>query len=163
MSAPLRRVTRTAEETEALGAALACALPAGDPLLVAHLHGDLGAGKTTLVRGLLRQLGHAGAVRSPTYTLFEIYEVGGHTVLHADLYRLQDPDELENLGLRDFAVPGWVWLVEWPQKGGERLPAADLRLDLSVIDAGHVIEQRGKTPAGERWLSGLARAGQSQA
>ena len=163
MSGPLRRVTRTAEQTEALGAALACALPAGGPLLVAHLHGDLGAGKTTLVRGLLQQLGHAGAVRSPTYTLFETYEVGGHSVLHADLYRLQDPDELENLGLRDFAAPGWVWLVEWPQKGAERLPAADLRLDLAVIDAGHVIELCGQTPAGEHWLAGLVGTGQSQA
>ena len=144
---------RTTEDTEALGAALARALPPGTPLRVVYLYGDLGAGKTTLVRGLLQQLGHAGAVRSPTYTLFETYQMGAVTVLHADLYRLRDPDELEALGLRDFAVPGYLWLVEWPQRGGELLPAADLRLDLTVTAAGHGVELHDLTPAGTQWLS----------
>ncbi len=158
MSAPLRRVARTPEDTEALGAALARLLPDTDNTLVVHLHGDLGAGKTTLVRGLLQQLGHPGAVRSPTYTLFEIYDVGGHTVLHADLYRLLDPEELENLGLRDFTGPGHLWLVEWPEKGGALLPAADLRLDLAVSGEGHVIELRGESGPGASWLAGLGEA-----
>lgn len=150
-----RRVCSSAEATEALGASLAGALPATHPLLVAYLHGDLGAGKTTLARGLLQQLGHAGAVRSPTYTLFETYEVGGWTVLHADLYRLHDPQELENLGLRDFANPGHLWLLEWPEKGGGLLPPADLKVELTVVGADHIATLQSLSESGAQWLQGL--------
>ena len=97
--------TTTAEETEGFGAQLASTRPAGDnTLCVVYLTGDLGAGKTTLTRGLLRSLGVTGAVRSPTYTLVEIYEIGALTALHLDLYRLNDPAELDNLGLREWAT-----------------------------------------------------------
>jgi len=151
----LRQVCASESDTEALGAALARALPVADLLLVVHLCGELGAGKTTLARGLLRQLGHAAAVRSPTYTLFETYQAGGWTVLHADLYRLRDPEELENLGLRDFALPGHLWLVEWPDKGGQLLPPADLQVQLTVTGATHAAAVRALSAAGTRWLAGL--------
>jgi tRNA threonylcarbamoyladenosine biosynthesis protein TsaE len=121
---------RDAEETAALGAAVARAL-AERPGAVVHLEGPLGAGKTTLARGLLRELGVTGTIRSPTYTLLEPYELGDRTVVHLDLYRLNDPRELEPLGLRDYPRERCWWLIEWPERGGDRLPPPDLQLRLS--------------------------------
>ncbi|HVW68394.1 MAG TPA: tRNA (adenosine(37)-N6)-threonylcarbamoyltransferase complex ATPase subunit type 1 TsaE [Steroidobacteraceae bacterium] len=146
--------TTTAEETEAFGARLAGARPDGG-FTVIYLVGDLGAGKTTLTRGFLHALGVVGAVRSPTYTLLEIYETGTLTALHLDLYRLSDPGELDNLGLREWAREGHVWLVEWPQKGAGRLPEADLVVRLSAGDRVHDIEVSARTPGGESWLARL--------
>jgi tRNA threonylcarbamoyladenosine biosynthesis protein TsaE len=114
----------TEEAQEAVGGRLAAAL--GGSGCVIYLRGDLGAGKTTLVRGFLHALGHAGAVRSPTYSLMEPYRVGGREVLHLDLYRLMGAAELEYLGLRELEDPQRVWLVEWPERGEAGLPAADL-------------------------------------
>ena len=116
--------------TLALGAAVA------DGLLpeqggVIFLLGDLGAGKTTLTRGFLRSLGYQGAVKSPTYTLIESYELDGKTVHHLDLYRLGSPDELDFLGLRELMVPGALFLIEWPQQGGDWLPEPMLTISLS--------------------------------
>jgi tRNA threonylcarbamoyladenosine biosynthesis protein TsaE len=125
---------------------------------VVYLTGDLGAGKTTLTRGLLRSLGVTGAVRSPTYTLVEIYELGALTALHLDLYRLTDPDELGNLGLREWARGGHLWLIEWPERGAGRLPGADLVITLSAGDNGHDIEVTAKTDIGARWLERLSSA-----
>ena len=100
---------------------------------VVHLRGELGAGKTTLVRGLLRGLGYSGTVRSPTYTLIEPYEIGGERIYHLDLYRLADPEELEYLGLRDLLDGEALLLVEWPERGAGVLPAP--RLDILIEHA----------------------------
>ena len=148
--------TTSAEETEGFGARLASTRPGGDDALcVVYLTGDLGAGKTTLTRGLLRSLGVTGAVRSPTYTLVEIYELGAVTALHLDLYRLRDPAELHNLGLREWARGGHLWLIEWPERGGELLPAADLVITLTAGDDGHDIEVSARTDLGTAWINRL--------
>lgn len=118
--------------TLALGAALSPQLPLTGCV---YLEGDLGAGKTTLVRGLLRAAGHEGAVRSPTYTLIEPYALARGTVFHLDLYRLADPEELEFIGLRELLGQGLL-LVEWPAQGQGVLPAADWRIELSPSGAG---------------------------
>jgi tRNA threonylcarbamoyladenosine biosynthesis protein TsaE len=134
VSALVRQLEDTAA-TEAAGARLARLL-AVLPGLVVYLHGDLGAGKTTLVRGWLRALGVSGAIRSPTYTLVEPYEIGGRSLLHLDLYRLGDATELEQLGVYDTPPSGSVWLVEWPEKGAGELPPADLGIFLAVSGGG---------------------------
>jgi tRNA threonylcarbamoyladenosine biosynthesis protein TsaE len=147
-------IAATPEETEAAGGSLARAVPIGSAqMLQIQLHGDLGAGKTTLARGFLRALGHSGVVRSPTYTLVETYVLGAITVVHADLYRLRDPNEFEGLGLRDLAAAGHVWLIEWPQRGGHWLPVADINVTLEAHPAFHSIELQAATAAGVAWLA----------
>lgn len=94
------------------------------PPSVLYLEGDLGAGKTTFVRALLRALGHQGAVKSPTYGLLEYYELSGVSVLHLDLYRIEDPEELEYLGLQDLLGDDTLLIAEWPEKGAGFLPDA---------------------------------------
>ncbi len=142
------------EDTQACGARLARALPGGLPqMLQVQLHGDLGAGKTTLARGFLQALGYAGVVRSPTYTLVESYALGALTVVHTDLYRLQDPNELEALGLRDLARADHVWLIEWPERAGRWLPVADIDITLAAHPAFHSIELNASTAAGAQWLA----------
>lgn len=145
------------QTTERIGAALARALPAVPPprALRAYLSGDLGAGKTTLVRGLLRALGVVGAVRSPTYSLLEHYQAGQWDVLHLDLYRLGAPEDLLALGLADHDGPHALWLVEWPEQAGPGLPRADLSLRLSGDSAGHRIAAEAGTEFGRSWLSKL--------
>ena len=134
--------TRSGEETEALGARLlGAAVPADTPCRVVFLRGELGSGKSTFARGVLRALGVQGAIKSPSYTLLENYELPGISVVHLDLYRLLDPEELEHLGLPDYHRPGFLWLVEWPERGGGRLPAADLELQFSIGSDGHRIER----------------------
>lgn len=120
-----------------LAPGLATACRAGP--VVIHLAGPLGAGKTTLVRGLLRGLGHEGRVRSPTFTLLEPYELSGCDVVHLDLYRLGDPGELDYLGLEDLLRPGSLVLVEWAERGGDRLPGADLELRLDYAGEGRTV------------------------
>lgn len=117
------------EATEAFGAQLSWQLP--DKCLI-FLKGQLGAGKTTLVRGLLRALGHRGKVKSPTYTLVEEYEAGGRVVIHFDLYRLSDPEELAWIGIDDYLAMEALCLIEWPEMGEGFLPKPDLVLTLSV-------------------------------
>lgn len=103
---------------------------------VVYLCGELGAGKTTLSRGLLRGLGHTGSVKSPTYTIVEPYELTPSPVYHFDLYRLGDPSELEYLGLRDYLTQGAVLIFEWPERGGMHMPPADLTVHLTPTDTG---------------------------
>lgn len=121
--------------TRACGAMLG-ALLSPQRSWVVTLAGELGAGKTTLVRGLLGGLGHEGRVRSPTYTLIEPYRLADRDVLHLDLYRLADPGELEYLGLEDLLTPGSIALVEWPERGRGLLPLADIALELSYPPPG---------------------------
>jgi tRNA threonylcarbamoyladenosine biosynthesis protein TsaE len=146
--------TQSAEETEALGHQLASARPDAG-LVVVYLTGDLGAGKTTFSRGFLRELGVTDAVRSPTYTLLELHELEQLTVLHVDLYRLREPLELESLGLREWARPGSLWLIEWPERGGGRLPPSDLTLTFTVGAHAHDIEVHADSESGKAWLARL--------
>jgi tRNA threonylcarbamoyladenosine biosynthesis protein TsaE len=125
----------SAGQTEALGAALYRAL-APRAGAVIYLEGPLGAGKTTLARGLLRAAGITGSVRSPTYTLLEPYELAGRTLLHMDLYRLNAPAELAQLGLADFPPDQNWWLVEWPERGTGVLPDPDVRIVLEHLPEG---------------------------
>jgi tRNA threonylcarbamoyladenosine biosynthesis protein TsaE len=147
--------THTAEETEALGRQLAAVRPDPGALVVVYLTGELGAGKTTFARGFLRELGVTGAVRSPTYTLLELHELTHLTALHIDLYRVREPSELESLGLREWARPGCLWLIEWPERGAERLPPPDLTLTFTVGARVHDIEVQGPSDAGKTWLARL--------
>jgi len=142
---------KDADATAELGARLARHLPAR---AVVHLHGDLGAGKSTLARALLRALGVTGTIRSPTYTLVEQYPLqDGGTALHLDLYRIGDPGELEFLGL-DGDIR--LWLVEWPERGQGALPPADLDIALAVEGTGRRCVLRPNTATGLRWLVALA-------
>jgi len=133
MSSRRRLTLADPQETERFGHALgrALAVPTGAGLTI-WLEGELGAGKTSLARAILRGLGYTGRVPSPTYTLVEPYELDRGRLFHVDLYRLQSPDETEELGLSELPGAGELLLVEWPERGGDRLPAADLRLRLAV-------------------------------
>jgi tRNA threonylcarbamoyladenosine biosynthesis protein TsaE len=135
-------ITRNAEETEALAARLAgTPPPPGAPCRIITLAGELGAGKSTFARGALRALGVTGAIKSPSYTLLETYELPAVNVVHLDLYRLKDADELEHLGLADYHAPGQLWFIEWPENGAGRLPPADVELRFSITPDGHRIER----------------------
>ena len=140
-----------ADATDALGAALARTRP---PRAVVHLHGDLGAGKSTLARALLRALGVRGAIRSPTYTLVERYPLDdGGEAWHLDLYRIADAGELEFLGL-DGDEPT-LWLVEWPERGAGALPTPDLVVDLAIQGEGRRAGLIPGTPAGRAWVTAV--------
>jgi len=151
----VRHRVRTEGETEALAARLARARPGDEELAVVFLSGDLGAGKTTFVRGYLKALGITRPVRSPTYTLVELYPLGAMTVVHVDLYRVRDAGELEALGLRDWAQQGHLWFVEWPERGAGHLPLPDLQLGFSAGAAAHAIELQARSAAGQQWLASL--------
>jgi tRNA threonylcarbamoyladenosine biosynthesis protein TsaE len=119
--------------TVALGSTLSEVLAAG---MVVYLHGDLGAGKTTLTRGILRGFGHEGRVKSPTYALVEVYAVSRLNLYHFDFYRMSDPEEWHEAGFRDFFNPTSLCVVEWPEKAngsGVNLPPADLEIFLTVV------------------------------
>ena len=139
--------------TEALGQALAATRP--QPAAI-HLHGDLGAGKSTLARALLRQLGVQGPIRSPTYTLVERYPVPGGEAWHLDLYRIGHAAELDFLGLDgDEAV---LWLVEWPERGAGALAMPDLRVHMQQAGPGRLARLEAATESGRAWLEALPAA-----
>ncbi len=153
-----------AEATATLGAQLAATRPRR---AVVHLLGDLGAGKSTLARALLRALGVTGTIRSPTYTLIERYPLSEGEAAHLDLYRLGDAGELDFLGLDELEDAAALWLVEWPERGGPALPAADLVIRLAVEAAGRRAELEPRSEMGRAWTfrlegaSGRASAGRS--
>ncbi len=134
--------------TEAAGGALWLCVP-HDRRLVVYLRGDLGAGKTTFVRGLLRAAGHEGPVRSPTYTLIEPYALSQGSICHLDLYRLADPEELEYVGIRDVVDGPVLMLVEWPQRGVGMIPPADIEVVLDYDGKGRRLELDGCTDSGK--------------
>jgi len=154
LSTPMTKVNRflaTEDDTLALGRALA---PLLEPGMVLHLRGDLGAGKTTLARGILQGLGHRGRVKSPTYTLVEPYQFSRLYLYHFDFYRFLDPEELEDSGFREYFNPESVCLVEWPEKAPD-LPAADLEICMRPENKGREIVITAHTEAGRRCLDKL--------
>ncbi len=142
----------------ALAGALAPALVHGGNL---YLIGDLGAGKTTFARALLRALGVGERVKSPTYSLIESYRVATRDLHHLDLYRIADPGELEWLGLSELAGDGSVFVVEWPERGSGALPPADLRLEFAHAGAVRDLQVTAETARGQAmlaaWRTGDAR------
>ena len=136
-----------------LGAQLAEGLYPG---VVVYLNGDLGMGKTTLARGILRALGHEGAVKSPTYTLVEPYALASGQLYHFDLYRLGDPEELEFMGIRDYFDGAARVLVEWPECGRGALPPADLVVTIEPEGAGRRLEITARGEAASECKAQLA-------
>jgi tRNA threonylcarbamoyladenosine biosynthesis protein TsaE len=141
--------------TEALGYSLARALPAANSGAIVYLQGELGSGKTTCARSLLRALGVTTPVRSPTYTLVDNYSVAGLECVHVDLYRLRSSAEVDELGLRDLIGRGCLMLIEWPERGGAALPPADLKTALNYSDSGRTATVLARTSLGESWLRNL--------
>lgn len=125
---------------------------------IIYFQGDLGAGKTTLVRSLLRGLGVRGKVKSPTYTLIEPYPLGQLTVYHLDLYRLASGDELEWIGIRDLMAGNELLLVEWPEQGEGALPPPDLVIAIDYRDAGRQLDLQAASARGHQWLAAMPDA-----
>jgi len=138
--------------TRALGARLARVI---EPGLALYFHGDLGSGKTTLARGLLRGLGYQGRVRSPTYTLVELYTISRLNLYHFDFYRFKDPEEWRDAGFNEYFNDASVCLVEWPEKAAGLLPAADLDIALALAGDGRDLRVCAGTERGKACLHRL--------
>ena len=132
----MQKYLNSTEETEAFGAELFKSVP---PNCLIFLEGDLGAGKTTMVRGFLRAAGYNGTVKSPTYTLVEEYTIGDRKIFHFDLYRVVDPEELEWIGIRDYFDQDSICFIEWPDKGKGFLPEPDRVITLKTQGVGRLV------------------------
>jgi tRNA threonylcarbamoyladenosine biosynthesis protein TsaE len=141
-------------ELREFGATLA---PICFPGTVVYLQGELGAGKTTLVRGFLRALGHSGSVKSPTYTLVEPYHFADREIFHFDLYRLDKPAALDEIGVRDYFTSTAIFLIEWPERGAEYLPLPDLICQIEFHPVGRKIILRAITAKGQTVLKQTAQ------
>ena len=139
----MKKIIRSSEDMEAMGATLVKDLhvPA-----VIYLHGDLGAGKTTLVRGALHGLGHQGLVKSPTFTLVETYNFDSFDAYHFDLYRISDPEELDYIGIREFCSGSNICFIEWPNLGKPLIPKATMEVFIEYVDEGRQISIENHTP-----------------
>ena len=132
----MQKYLNNEKETEQFGAELFKTLPSK---CLVFLYGDLGAGKTTMVRGFLRAAGYSGAVKSPTYTLVEEYQIGSRKIFHFDLYRVVDPEELEWIGIRAYFDQDSVCFIEWPDKGKGFLPEPDRVISLEMYEVGRLL------------------------
>tara|TARA_B100001250_G_scaffold393129_1_gene395613 strand:- start:453 stop:905 length:453 start_codon:yes stop_codon:yes gene_type:complete len=150
MIIPLANEAKTVE----VGAKIASCLHGGE---VIYLKGELGTGKTTLVRGALNRLGHTGNVKSPTFTIVEPYSINNHVIYHFDLYRLDDPEELESLGIRDYCDGQSICFFEWPEKGKNLLPNADINIELTYLKNAREIEFTSKSEVGQAILKQLSK------
>lgn len=139
------------------GAALAQRLRGG---MIVTLSGELGAGKTTLVRGLLRGLGWAGTVRSPSYALVEHYSLSSLYLYHFDFYRFEDPDEWDAAGFAEYFRPDSIGVIEWPERVAARLPAIDVSVRLALAGEGRALELSAATEAGDACLTAFAKTSQ---
>ncbi|MGB6976980.1 MAG: tRNA (adenosine(37)-N6)-threonylcarbamoyltransferase complex ATPase subunit type 1 TsaE [Gammaproteobacteria bacterium] len=142
-------LTRDEAELRKVGATLAHACLPGT---IVFLEGELGAGKTTLVRGFLNALGHQDSVKSPTYALVEPYHLPKHDIFHFDLYRLHKPETLEEIGIRDYMTPTAIFLIEWPDRGVGKLPTSDLICQIEFDTVGRKIFIQATTPKGQTVL-----------
>lgn len=137
------------------GHVLATAIAQANAPLLILLNGDLGAGKTTISRGILQGLGYCGAVKSPTYTLVEPYDLEIGKVFHFDLYRLIDPEELEHIGFSDYLSQANLCIIEWPENGGSYIPQADIKIDISQYESGRKLTLTSNTDVGVQCLNQL--------
>lgn len=148
--------------TRALGASLAHSLPTGSGGIIG-LDGALGAGKTTLARGFLKALRVTGTIRSPTYTLVEPYETSAGMILHLDLYRLSRKKEFLSLGLDDYSPDRCWWLVEWPDRADDCMPAMTLHLRFVIVGTGRILEIEGSDALVKRILREFNQGGSQSA
>ena len=142
----------SAAEMQQLGERFAAALKPGHRV---HFHGPLGAGKTTLIGGILRGLGHTGTVKSPTFSLVEPYALPARTVYHFDFYRLRAAEELEFIGIRDYLQGQGICLIEWAERGAELLPPPDVDVYIERVDDERSVQWVSRTDSGNGLLGGL--------
>jgi tRNA threonylcarbamoyladenosine biosynthesis protein TsaE len=155
MTNPITLTIPNEAAMQQLGQRIADALPITEGCII-YLYGELGAGKTTLVRSILRSLGVTGSVKSPTYTLVEPYELANGVAYHFDLYRLGDPEELEFLGIRDYLSSNAILLVEWPERGKGMLPPADVCIRIEYEGSGRRVVIKPGQGHQYAWLQGIS-------